>query len=540
MVLMKQHIYNKLLMEYINPTQCEKVDTNTVEKLHARLKRFSNTKLAKRLAIKNIVMDSPDTPRLFGFAKTHKQDQQICPVVDKVRAPTHKLEEFTHRLIAPHLEDYQFTVTNSQCLIELLKQIDTPPQFITVLDFKSLYPSFLLPPAFCAIRDLLFKIVADANLYQQILEMAHLLCYNSFFQFRGTVYKQGRGVPMGSPVAGDLCELVIWQLEEKILPNHLHNIQLYKRYVDDILILWKSKPDIAAFVDSFNNNSYGVTLGLEQANDTHVHFLDVSIMVEGTSILTEVYRKPLADQLYIPIGSCDPILYKLAAFNTLVKRAYTHSSTRHALQKEINTLRSIAQSHGYYNLISKLTKKWRNYQLSTQTNQHEQVTTEHKDNIPLTYNPYLRKLYLEVAKKKQVSITYKRCPNIYQLLRNAKDPPNQDKLPRVYAIPLKDHRCDEDLWYIGSTKKLLVARIKEHKADIRHQRCTTALARYATEPDIQPRFDEARIIHTTPLIHHLRWMEAVHIHKTARDKKCINSKEELSLSVAWQMLIYDG
>ncbi|XP_023240403.1 uncharacterized protein LOC111638866 [Centruroides sculpturatus] len=483
-------------------------------------------------------MDSPDTPKLFGFAKTHKSGQQIRPVVDKNRAPTQQLEKLTHSLISPYLHDYPYAVNSSEQLA-YLKQVDNPPQFLTVFDFKSLYPSILLPPTFCALRDLLFRIVNDANLQQQILEMTHLLCYNSLFQFRGKTYMQSRGVPMGSPIAGDLCELVIRQLEERVLPLHISNIILYRRYIDDILILWKVKPDISAFLELVNDNRYGLTLELDQAHDRQVHFLDISIKVDGKRIQTEVYRKLIAEPLYIPTTSCDPYHYKIAAFNTLIKRAYTHSSTKAALESEHRNIANIAKRHGYYNLMNKLSKKLRHPQVSARDAGQEDDRPEHKDRVPVTYNPWLQKLYSEIAKKKNINITYRRCPTVFNILRNAKDPPNNHMLSGVYTIPLKDHRCDEQLLYIGSTKRSLSVRLKEHIADIQHGRITTALARYATDPDIEPKFSEARIIHTTPHTEHLRWIEAMSIYKAARNNRCINNKEELSLSLAWEMLIQD-
>ncbi|XP_023214046.1 uncharacterized protein LOC111616923 [Centruroides sculpturatus] len=208
MVLMKRNTYDQLLSEHIKSTRCDIVQRDTVDKLQARVKRFANTKLAKRLEMRNIIVDAPNTPKLFAFAKIHKVGQQLRPVIDKARAPTHKMK-FVHKLITPYLEDYLYMLSDPVDLIETLKKITVTPKFLTVLDFKSLFPSILLSPAFCAIRDVLLSIINDNTVHQQILEMAHLLCYNSFFQFKGSVYTQGRGVPMGCPISGNLCEMVV-------------------------------------------------------------------------------------------------------------------------------------------------------------------------------------------------------------------------------------------------------------------------------------------------------------------------------------------
>ncbi|XP_067131888.1 uncharacterized protein [Centruroides vittatus] len=355
---MKRETYEKGLKEYIDATQCNQVGSNWVEKLHSRVKRLSCSKLAKKLELKNITMDTPDVPKLFAFAKTHKEGQQFRPVVDKTKAPTRKLEKAIHNIIVPHMSGYQFTISNPEELIIQLKQI-TSPAYITVLDFKSLYPSIKIPPCFCALRDFLFTKVNDTALHQNVLELAHLMCYGSVFQFKNVTYTQSRGVPMGSPLSGDLCELVVRQLESKTLPGFTNDILLYRRYIDDVIIVWKTTPNLAQFVEKMNDNTYGLSIEVEQHSDTNVHFLDVDIRIDSHNIHTSVYRKQCASPTYIPSDSCDPIQYKIAAFRSLVRRAYTHSSTQQALKKELKHIEKIADIHGYRNIIPRMAERQR-------------------------------------------------------------------------------------------------------------------------------------------------------------------------------------
>ncbi|XP_023220479.1 uncharacterized protein LOC111622351 [Centruroides sculpturatus] len=181
------------------------------------------------------------------------------------------------------------------------------------------------------IRDFLFPKVGDTTMHREVLELAHLICYNSVFQFNGIMYKQRKGIPMESPVSGNLCEMVVRQLENNILPRFLPNMLLYKRYTDDIIILWKSKLNLKQFVDMVNSNPYGLLFEIEQHSKSNVHFLDIEISFEGPNIHTAVYQKTSNTTTYIPMGSCDPFQYKVAAFRSLVKRAFTHSSSIQAL-----------------------------------------------------------------------------------------------------------------------------------------------------------------------------------------------------------------
>ncbi|XP_023214057.1 uncharacterized protein LOC111616934 [Centruroides sculpturatus] len=249
-----------------------------------------------------------------------------------------------------------------------------------------------------------------------------------------------------------------------------------------------------------NNNTYGLTLEIEQAHQTNIHFLDIDIKVEESVIHTAVYHKLGTKGIYIPVGSCDPPQYKVAPFKALIKRAHTHSSTEPALQSELRSIQRIAAEHGYSKLVRKL---WHEYQNTTQDLPLREERQDMDKIIPVNYNPYIRRLYGEIAKKNHIRIAYRRCASIFNILTNGKDQPDKDKLSGVYSIPIIDRRCDKNLLYVGSTKRSLEVRLKEHAADIQKQRNTTALAVYASDPDIYPEFKKARIIRTARTLYQM-------------------------------------
>ncbi|XP_067144639.1 uncharacterized protein [Centruroides vittatus] len=177
-----------------------------------------------------------------------------------------------------------------------------------------------------------------AKVRRQILELAHLATFSSFFEFEDTTYKQHRGVPMGSPVSGLLCELVVRSLESSKLHKYKGKILLYARYVDDVCIIWNEKPDVEKFSRDINNNIFGLELELEIEQQSHrkIHFLDIDIELEEEGkIATKVYRKPSYIPEMIPWTSHDPTNYKLAAFRALLRRAYTHCSRMQDTRREV-------------------------------------------------------------------------------------------------------------------------------------------------------------------------------------------------------------
>ncbi|XP_023217499.1 uncharacterized protein LOC111619905 [Centruroides sculpturatus] len=289
-----------------------------------------------------------------------------------------------------------------------------------------------------------------------------------------------------------------------------------------------------------NDNPYGLTLEMEQHSNTRVHFLDLDIRFDDSIIRTSVFRKPTNVPAYIPVSSCDPFQYKMAAFRALVKRAYTHSSTQQALTEELNYLESIARSHGYRNIIQKITERHKQTQASSNIVINTQNTSNNIENrrIPIKFNPLLKSLYNTIAKQRNVNIAYRRCSTLFDILRNEKDGSRMEKISGVYKIPIRDNRFNRDLVYVGSTKRSLEVRLKEHISDIQHNRHTTSLSTYATDPEIVADFNAARIIASTPHIHQLKWLEEMEIFRAYDKSECINSREEISLSRAWQKLLH--
>ncbi|XP_067130363.1 uncharacterized protein [Centruroides vittatus] len=242
-------------------------------------------------------------------------------------------------------QQHPFSISNSLQLVERLRDISfTDNEYMTVLDYKSLYPLIKLPSCFCALRDFLFTNTENAPRYHaHILELAHLICYTSFFEFEGNVFLQGRGVLMGSPTSAILCKLVLRQLENTVLCNIQQHIILYARYVEDIFILWKREPNLQHFLDTINDNPYSLLLQVDQRSDTNVNFLDISIKCKQGEICTDIYRKPHFQPIVIPHQSINPRHIKLASFRAWIKCAYTHCTSIYDTTKELDYILKIAE-----------------------------------------------------------------------------------------------------------------------------------------------------------------------------------------------------
>ncbi|XP_023217379.1 uncharacterized protein LOC111619795 [Centruroides sculpturatus] len=533
LVVMKRSTYDDFLLKYISDTNCIKAHARALERQQARVKRFANTPLAKELGLTKIIVHAPSAPRLFGFAKIHKKDKSLRPVVDKGCAPTILLErllnEFIHKYSPPH----RYSVKQPLELIRKMANIKSQEvKYMTVLDFKALYPSILLEPCFCHLRDfLLSKIKHPEKKRKHILELTHLATFSSIFNFKGVTYTQQKGVAMGSPMAGTLCEMVLRTLENTIVPSYEKQILLYARYVDDVVILWSVKPNLQHFIKSVNDNKFGLEIELEQESNTCIHFLDLYIQIDSKgNFLTKVYRKPTYNPIFIPWNSHDPPKYKLAAFRALIARAYSHCSSTQDRNEELCYINKLAKRHGINTKAIKSLCKTRSKMRSLQ-NTEEFTTMEYKASLS---NVYRR---IGAATKKR--IIYKRSPTIYQLLRADKDAVDKNTIPGVYRIPVTDTRRQNMMFYIGATGRSIKQRLLEHQRNIRKEQPCTALATYVlVDPqEVKAEWDRAKLIQIVRDKKHLRYAEAWHICKTSQKGLAINFRDASKVSAAWRTCI---
>ncbi|XP_067120757.1 uncharacterized protein [Centruroides vittatus] len=286
LVIIKRQTYNKALEDYITKTECEKVEYKLIESIDRRVKKLEGTKLNTILPfLKKCRNARPGMPRLFAFAKTHKEGKEIRPIVEKHKGPTFILEKRLHRFISSQLDNSALVAQDPAKVVEEIQNISLMEEEVaTVFDYENMYPSVKIESCKEALLEFLFNVNPELIRHnEEIPEMANLICYESCFSFNGQAYRQKRGVPMGSPVSGILCELVIRKLEKKVLYDFRKDVIYFKRYVDDVLIVWRNNGMISKFLEGINSNKDGLKLRMEQKSSLAIHFLDINCRNEVTT-----------------------------------------------------------------------------------------------------------------------------------------------------------------------------------------------------------------------------------------------------------------
>ncbi|XP_023216490.1 uncharacterized protein LOC111619075 [Centruroides sculpturatus] len=322
-------------------------------------------------------------------------------------------------------------------------------------------------------------------------------------------------------------------MERSALINYNEDIILYKRYVDDVLIVWKNDTKIQQFLSQMNSNQHGLKLNLEQISSKELHFLDVNIEFKNGSLYTKVYIKPTHDLIYIPATSNDPTVYKLSAFKALIRSAFLYCSNVMDTIEELNRIKEVAKGLGFgTRSVERLITAYNDPRKS------KKKKPEESSNITkFTYNKHLFPVMKEIANYKNTNIVYKRASTLYTLLRNDKEKINDKEQAGVYAIPYKNDQLEIDKEYIGVTNRNLSVRIKEHKYDVAKSRYATALSKIAQTDGSIVKWEEARIVakvHSPTLA---SATEKCEIYRSSLTDKCLNYKDATILPSPWKYII---
>ncbi|XP_023224328.1 uncharacterized protein LOC111625418 [Centruroides sculpturatus] len=306
----------------------------------------------------------------------------------------------------------------------------------------------------------------------------------------------------------------------------------YKRYVNDVCIIWRNGERIHEFIQVINNtNNDSLKLKLEQKSHKRIHFLDIDIQLKGDCITTSIYIKPTHNPLYIPANSNDPHEYKMSAFRALIRRAFTYCSNVLDRIKEMDRIKEVASNLGYRkNTIEGLIKSYeRGKRLRTGTDQFK-ITK-------FTYNKNFRDIMKQVSDRKRSKIVYKRGPNLYSILRNDKDKLKKEETAGVYKIPFENQQLGIMKDYIGVTRRNLAIRLKEHKYDISKGHCTTVLSSMAQAEASVVKWNEASILKTLRSPSLALQHEKIEIYKSKLRDGCINARDADGLASAWKFFV---
>lgn len=129
-----------------------------------------------------------------------------------------------------------------------------------------------------------------------ILKSLEFCLNHNYFWYNNIYYLQVKGITMGAKFAPRVANLYKSKWEQEGRLHNLHpRIVLYKRLIDDLLVIWKGNMnDIKIILQSMNNNYKNISLTWDISKDnihTKYNFLDLEIYNTLRGIEAKTYFK---------------------------------------------------------------------------------------------------------------------------------------------------------------------------------------------------------------------------------------------------------
>ena len=407
---------------------------------------------------------------LYGLPKIHKRNHPMRPIISSFNSPQYKLAKFIIKEIT-YLTENEYVLKNSQQMIDELKNINlTNSSCLVSFDIESLYTNIPVNESINIIADLLYANEGYRNLSKrEFTRLLHTITDENYLIFDQKLLRQIEGLAMGNPISATFANIFmnfheqIW-LDE--CPLEFKPL-LYRRYVDDTFALFKREADIAPFFNYINGKHRKIKFTMEKEKHNKLPFLDLLIEKTNGKLETSIYRKPTFSGLGINYLSACFRKYKINSIKTLLHRAYNLTSTYWNFHTEIEFLSQFFFNNGFnLQIFYKVLRQFLN---SKYEQQPKEVGPLKKaiyvkfpyisDYINNQITHEIKKIILKYLPHSQLHLVFFNNFKIRSFFKY------KDSLPRALkSLVIYHFTCPKcSLGYIGSTKKNLLLRVKEHQ-----------------------------------------------------------------------------
>lgn len=378
-------------------------------------------------------------------------------------------------ILSTYVGQNGFNIKNSREFINALKNIKIDKNDeICSLDVISLYTRIPIPLALTVLKE---KLVNDKNLRKRtqlnintILELSTLCLTNTYFKYDDLFYKQQHGLAMGNPLSSIIANLVMENIEEKIMNTPILKVKIkfWNRFVDDIFVVKKKDLQNEIILDIANSINKEIQFTYEHENERKLPFLDILVERRDQEFFCKLYQKPTHAKSYLNFDSAHHNSVKLGIVKTL-KFKIEEISDQPDLDKE--KIKNQLKNCNYpKNLIQNIFSK----QLVRNINPDK---LEFKNILTLPYVKKISETTKRQLKKLNVNLINKSTTTLKNLLiKNRPMENNLDKTGVVYNV-----KCECNKNYIGQTKRALKIRLKEHEKCIKEMNMFNGIAKHVWE-----------------------------------------------------------
>lgn len=263
-----------------------------------------NKKITDKMAT-SLQALSPVPGRFYMLPKIHKEGNPGRPIISGIGTVTEKISSFIDSLIKdipPTLPSY--VKDTNHFLADIIDLVIPDGSLLVTLDVASLYTNI---PHSDGIRSVIQAYdnasednPVDSETLGVLLEL--VLKLNNF-EFNNAHYVQINGTSMGTKIGPNYANIFMGTLESEFLSSAQLHPLFYRRFIDDIFLIWcHGEEELKKFITAFNNAHENISFSHTYSAST-INFLDVTVKISDNKLVTSVYRKPTDRHQYLHFKS---------------------------------------------------------------------------------------------------------------------------------------------------------------------------------------------------------------------------------------------
>jgi len=263
-----------------------------------------------------------------------------------------------------------------------------------------------------------------------------------------------------------IADIVMQDLEKRVLETFNFDIPFYFRYVDD-LVMAVPTSKIKLVIETFNSIHSSLQFTSEIGHKT-INFLDTTIIIKNNRIIFDWYHKPTFSGRYLNYWSQHPLSQKKGTIIGLVDRIFLLSHPEFH-QKNFSFIIRILLENDYplkfiFNTIGTRVKSLIfGKTLQQNDNKDNELINNKKIWFTVPYIKSISEKFKNIINGSESRVSFFSMNKLSRFIKAQKDSlPKSSNMNIVYKINCKN--CDAS--YVGQTGRQLKTRISEHKNHI--------------------------------------------------------------------------
>ena len=259
-----------------------------------------------------LFIENPRTAKFYLLPKIHKNKLPPPgrPIVSANECPSERISQFVDNFIQPMVMTLPSYLRDSSHLLNIIRHLKVPPgAILATLDVTSLYTNIPNDEGILAASRYLFRH-RDPSINptdHSICKLLELVLKTNNFEFDNKEFLQVGGTAMGTKLAPSFANLFMGYFEEKYVAPYSKQPFLWKRFIDDIFIIWTYGPDELTRSVTYLNSVHETIKFTCEHSIKSVDFLDVTIQISETNQLnTTLFCKPTDTHNYLLYSSEHP------------------------------------------------------------------------------------------------------------------------------------------------------------------------------------------------------------------------------------------